>query len=372
MAAVPGDTALCDRLARARQRKRIVLLDPDGRRATCAIIEWGSEAAGSAARSGRPAVAAVYSCENDGYAGDRVSDMRAFERTLRGVFDTTEREARLGRVDELLVAVSDRDLGCHYGRGDARVSGGRVDERDMLRSMRRCARPKLGADEVILHALPVHYSLDDRDGIHNPRDLAGQRLTVDMVWITGRRGLLDDLSHCARGCGLRPAGFVARPYAAGLGCNPSTNRRAGGYACIDLGEGCTGVSMFLKGAVVFAGSAAAGRNWPELFQEVKEQLAQAEFNEMPKRSVFLTGPGARGREVEEVATRILNCRVETGQPGGVWWPDEQAAAPESAALVGLARYVHSPIWEYWDYERKFAGGVSGVVQRTFRWMMKAW
>ncbi len=404
---IPGERAIGERIGRVRRRGRVALLDPGGGKIAWAIASWNPDHAGNGFATDRLSISAAGSVPPDGYTAGEILDMEDFERALRRVIDMVEGQANCGRIDDVLIAVDGRDLNCHYARGDAAISGQVVTERDMFRAMRCCPKPNIFKDKVLLHALPVHYTIDDRDGIVDPRRLAGQRLTVDVVWVSIRRAIIDELSRCITGCGLKPAGFVAKPYATGLGCHMDTAR---GGACVDFGASTTGVSVFLKGQCVYASSLNKGgndvtaaiakgieidfaeaeqrkralktggdpkvaeimaREMQELFRGIRLLLDQADFREVGSGTIRLTGGASRIADIQDMAI-YFGHKVETCPPRGVWWPSEDAAKPENATLAGLARFAREATLEIWDYDRMLSSSVTGFANRTFRWMGEAW
>lgn len=402
----PGDRQVLERLARARRRGRVAVVDPGSAKIAMGIARWDPEEAVGEERQAQLALAGAESVSTEGYVAGEMRDLRSFERSLREVIDTVERRAGCGRVDDVVIAV-DGGIGCHYARGDAAVTGNKVTERDMLRAMRQCGRPVLDAHSMALHALPVHYSLDDRDGIADPRGLTGKRITVDVVWLTVRRGAVRELETCARNCGLRPVGFVAKPYATALGC---TSEERGTIACVDMGATTTGASVTVNGKCVFADSirlggadvtetisrdlgidlpeaeakkrGSTGDGDPEVraivvralrgsMIEVRKMLERAEFSQVPGRIVRLSGGGSNCAGVREAA-RVLDCKIERGLPRGVWWPSADAARPEYTTLAGLARFARRNEPECWEYQHGLQGSVVGIIGRTMRWMREAW
>ncbi len=404
------DRERSDRLARARRRGRLLLLDPGSSTLTGAIAWWDSpEGAGGDESPTR--LAGVASIPSRGLGAHGVTDAREFRRALRELVDKIEGSAKRGAVDEVLIGVQSRSLLCHHARGDAKVSGGRVAERDMVRALGRCARPPGVEDRAVLHALPVQYSIDDKDGILDPRDLAGRSLIADMLWNTVARPALEELAGSAEACGLKPAGFAAAPYAAGFACKEASPKGTG-YACVDLGASATGVSLFLRGQCIhcstlplgggrivsrIANVLGLGLDEAELvrcggrdgdaagevaeivdaglhgiFERIRDLLQEQEFYDMPGRAVLLGGGGARDRRAHEIASGILDCPVLRTRVRSVWWPSERANDPAYVGLQGLARLAREAPPDLRDLERSAAASVTGLVRRTAHWISDNW
>ena len=402
---------MLERLERARRRGRVLLLDPGSATLGGAIACWDTEEEEEwHAPAVRTILAGATTVPSRGMGVHGVNDVREFQRTLRELVDRVERRAKRGAVDEVLIAIQSRNLVSHHARGDARISGV-VSDRDVLRALSRCARPPGGPQRAILHAFPVQYSVDDRDGILDPRGLTGHSIIADIIWITVDRPALEELSRCAEACGLKPAGFVAAPYAAGF-ARLDERRTGTGYACLDLGASATGISIFLCGKCIHcsalpnAGStvsarianvlgldledaerarrgAGPGAKRPEVqwiseeamvrqLKRVRDLLTEEDFYEMPGQTVHLSGGGAKDPRALEYASRILECRVELTRARNVWWPSERAADPEFIGVQGLARFAREAPIELRELERALSGSVVGLVRRTVHWVASNW
>lgn len=407
-----GDLDGMDARASAQRRGRIALLDAGGSKISFAIAELADAAEPEQSPSNAEiSVLAATDVDSAGYARGEIYDMRGFVRACQAAIREVEAKAGRGPVDEVVVSIDGQSMQSHYGRGSASLSNGAVTDRDLCRAMRSCAKPKLPTGHSILHAIPVHWSVDDREGLSDPRGLTGDRLEVDVVWMSVRNTILQELSECARRCGLKPAAFVAKPYASGLGClDPGQDEQAD-LACIDFGATSTGVAVFIKGICIFVQSIpyggydltekiaksldcsleeaeylkqeiGTGRHNPAvehiveqemrtLIFQIRDALHASEFSGIPGRRVRLVGGGCRIPIVQDLAG-ILAQFIEYGRPCGVWWPAEKGGDPEYVTLVGLAQFVHTGAPEMEDFERAMRNPVSGVLQKTFHWMATSW
>ena len=403
-----GNRVMLEQLERARRRGRVLLLDPGSATLAGAVVWWDKEAERHGA-SVRTHLAGVSSIPSRGLGAHGVSDMREFRRALRDLVNQVEGSARRGAVDEVLVSLQSRSLLCHHARGDARISGGIVADRDILRALRRCARPPGGMERSILHAIPVQFSIDDKDGILDPRELAGDSIIADILWSTVPRPALREIALCVEACGLKPAGFVAAPFASGFACSDPRHRNTG-FACVDLGASATGVSVFLCGKCIHCSALPVGGGGivarianetgldldeaerfrrgegeaPEeisrivetalvrLFEQVRDLLVEEEFYQMPGREVYLGGGGGKDPRAHGIAARVLACPVSPVRARSVWWPSERAADPAFIGLQGLARFARETPPDLRQLEHALTGSVVGFVRRTAHWISENW
>ena len=405
------DWQMLERLERARRRGKVMLFDPGSATFSGAMACWDAEEDDRSSLGRRTVLAGATVVPSRGMGVHGVQSVREFQRGLRDLVERVERRAKRGTVDEVIIAVQSRNLICHHARGDAKISGGEITDRDVLRALSRCARPPGGQQRAILHALPVQFSLDDRDGILEPQGLTGKSIIADIFWVSVDRPVVDELSRCAEACGLKPAGFVAAPYVAGYACMDRL-RKGDGYACLDLGASGTGLSVFLKDKCIHCsvlpvggfniaariarmldlslvdaervrrGAGPAGKQLEarrivedatiRLFRRVRLALKREDFYQIPGGHVLLTGGGVRDPRFLSVASRILSCPVLPGRARKIWWPSEQATDPDVVILQGLARIVREDPIDLRSLEHAYSGSVVGLMRRTVHWMASNW
>ena len=94
---------------------------------------------------------------------------------------------------------------------------------------------------MVLHALPIGYSLDANRGVHDPIGMLGETLGVDMHVVTADEAPLSNLELAINRCHLEVETVVATPYASGLAVLVDDEAELG-VACIDMGGGTTTLS----------------------------------------------------------------------------------------------------------------------------------
>ena len=257
-----GLRAMRERLRAALRRGLVAVLDVGSSKTTCFILGVDAE---------RLARAQAQGARHDAYGALRivgpgltqthgvklgeVVDMEAVCRTIRQALEIAEKAAG-ERVDQVIVALSGARPLSGAAHGAALLEGLEVNRRDIARAL---AAARIGRDEgrELLHAQPVNFALDGVTGLADPRGMTGSRLAADLHVMTVASGPLRNLAHCVRRCDLELAGVVAAPYAAGLSSLVEDEQKLGA-ACIDMGAGATGISVFLRGHLIHADSARIG------------------------------------------------------------------------------------------------------------------
>ncbi len=198
-----------------------------------------------------------------------ITDMEECERAIRTALQKAEKMAGV-RVDQVVGAVSGArpvSFGC---TGDAEVCSGEVLEADVANALGAAPEPPPEEGREILHALPVNFTLDGQSFLADPRGMSGQTLSVDMHVLSVASAPLRNLARCVRRCDLELAGVVTAPYAAGLSSLVEDEQELGA-ACVDMGGGATGVSIFLRKQLICldvarVGGAHVTRDISEAFQ----------------------------------------------------------------------------------------------------------
>ena len=125
-------------------------------------------------------------------------------------------------------------------------------ERDIGHVLAACEIPDYGHDREALHALPVNFALDHRTGLTDPRGQIGKRPGGRHAPADGRRDAAPEHAalHPALRPGARPASSSSS-YASGLASLVEDEQELGA-ACIDIGGGATGISIFVRRQMIYA------------------------------------------------------------------------------------------------------------------------
>lgn len=188
--------------------------------------------------------------------GDIVS-MEEAERAIRTAVQGAQKMADV-RVDHVIVCFSGgrpRSYGVH---GDTDVEEGAVTHFDIARVLAECDVPDYGAGaREAIHALPVNFMVDNRQGLSDPVGLVGNRVGVDLHLLTVGSRTIQNIMHCVRRCDLELCDLVISSYASAKSALVEDEKELGA-ACIDLGAGTTGVSIFMRKQMIFADSVRIG------------------------------------------------------------------------------------------------------------------
>ena len=246
----------------ALKRGVIAVLDIGTAKVACLVLQFVPADDGDAP-DGRPTltqgafrVIGASNTRSRGVAFGEIAAMDECERAVRTAIQAAQKMAGL-RVDHVIVSFAGgrpRSYGC---TGETEVQHGAVAERDIGHVLAACEIPDYGQDREALHALPVNFCLDARSGLTDPRGQIGRSLAVDMHLLTIAATPLRNILHCIRRCDLELAGVVVAPYAAGVASLVEDEQELGA-ACVDIGGGVTGISVFVRRQMIYADTVRMG------------------------------------------------------------------------------------------------------------------
>ena len=219
------------------------------RREAMAWARWPARPGSASSAPRRPARAGCASARSR-HAGDRA---RHPHRAAGGAEDGHV------RVDHVIACFSGAGPRSYGLTGAIDLDGQVVTEQDVSRVLSSCEVPDFGTGREVLHAQPVNFALDHRSGLGDPRGQLGQRLAADLHMLTVDATAVQNLAHCVKRCDLELAGVASSAYAAGIAALVEDEQELGA-ACIDMGGGTTGLSVFMKKHMIYADRAHGRRS----------------------------------------------------------------------------------------------------------------
>jgi cell division protein FtsA len=317
-----------DQLRSALKRGLLGVLDIGAAKTACFILKIdpnrlaaSSGDAGHLGGFGALRVIGAGVTQSRGVRLGEIADMEECERAIRTALQAAEKMAGV-RVDQVIGAVSGARPASFGATGEAEVMDGEVGEADIAAALAACPEPPLEEGREILHALPVNFTLDGHSFLSDPRGMTGRQLSADMHVLSVASAPLRNLARCVRRCDLELAGVVCAPYAAGLASLVEDEQELGA-ACVDLGAGVTGISVFLRRQLIYLDAARVGGH------HVTRDIAEAFSLE--------TGLAERLKTVQGgVVATGLDDREMIPAPA-IGQPEQQDRLITRAALIGVIR-----------------------------------
>jgi len=251
-----------------------------------------------------------------------VAAMQETERAIRTAVTAAQKMANV-RVDHVIACFAGGEPRSYGLAGEVEVSDSLVTEEDVAQVLSACEVPPIGHGREVLHAQPVNFALDHRSGLADPRGQMGRRLACDMHLLTVEGAAVQNLLHCIKRCDLEVAGIASSAYVSGMSALVEDEQELGA-ACIDMGGGATGLSIFLKRHMIYADSVRMGGEnvTSDIAQGLRIPLATAE-----RIKTFHGGVVATGVDDREM--------IEIGGDSGDWEKDRRTVS--RSELIGIIR-----------------------------------
>jgi cell division protein FtsA len=337
-----------------------------------------------------------------GIRGGGIVDLEAAEKAIRVAVGQAEDMADT-RLHSVTV-----NLTC--GQPESRlfnvqwpVGGRAVEEHDVRRVVHE-ARARAAADgREVIHALPLTFSVDQTDGVSDPRGLFCEELTARLHIVDAVSTALRSLGACIARCDLDVGELVSAPMASGLATLVPDERELGATV-IDMGGGTTAMAVFAEGQLLHTAQLPVGGQHvtndlarmlstpvvhaerlktlygnaqpckdderemlpvplvgeeehqiakvprsmvvnvirprlEETFEMVKERLDSSGLTRAAGTRVVLTGGACQLAGARDLAGRILNKQVRLGRPSALRGLPDSATGPAFATAAGLLAWT---------------------------------
>lgn len=313
----------------AMQRGVVAILDVGTSKIACLILRFdgpertpANDGVGSMAGQSQFRVIGAATTRSRGVRFGEVDAMQETERAIRTAVQAAQKMANL-RVDHVIACFSGARPRSYGLDGQTAVQGTIVTDQDIGRVLAACELPDYGADREVLHAQPINFALDHRSGMSDPRGQIGQQLTTDLHLLTVDASVIENLLYCIKRCDLELAGLASSAYVSGIASLVEDEQELGA-ACIDMGGGSTGISVFIRKHMIYADSVRMGGDHVtgDISMGLKVPMATAE-----RIKTFYGGIFATGMDDREM--------IEIGGDTGDWERDRRTVS--RAELIGIMR-----------------------------------
>lgn len=294
-----------------------------------ARIEDEGEFGSLAGQSGFRVIGAA-TTRSRGVRFGEVTAMAETERAIRTALQAAQKMAGI-RVDHVIACFAGAEPRSYGLDAMVTLEDQVVTEEDVARVLSSCDVPEYGEGREVLHAQPVNFALDHRSGLIDPRGQLGNELSVDMHMLTVDAQAVQHLAYCIKRCDLELAGIASSAYVSGIAALVEDEQELGA-ACIDLGGGATGVSIFIKKHMIYADSIRMGGDHvtSDISLGLQVPMANAE-----RIKTFYGGVHATGMDDREM--------IEIGGETGDYEHDRRTAS--RAELIGIMRPRVEEIFE---------------------------
>jgi cell division protein FtsA len=313
----------------AMQRGVIAVLDIGTTKIACLVLRFDGpgplrvdDGVGPLAGQSQFKVIGAATTRSRGVKFGEVEALQETERAILTVVQSAQKAAN-ERVDHVIACFSGASPRSYGLAGEHHLADSVVTEQDIARVLSACDMPDLGEGREVLHAQPVNFALDHRTGLDDPRGQIGSALAVDMHLVSVEARAVECLLHCLKRCDLEVAGLASSAYVAGRAALVEDELELGA-ACIDMGGGTTGLSIFMRKHMIYADSVPMGGDLVtrDIAMGLQVPLSVAE-----RIKTFHGGVHATGMDDRE--------RIEIGGNSGDWEKDRRSIS--RTELIGIMR-----------------------------------
>lgn len=313
----------------AMQRGVVAILDIGSSKIACLVLRFDgperfreNEGVGSLAGQSQFRVIGAATTRSRGVSFGEIEAVQEAERTIRTAVHAAQKMANV-KVDHVIACFGGARPRSYGLDGRVEIDGQIVTDSDIGRVLAACDMPDIGEGREVLHAQPVNFALDHRSGLVDPRGQVGNELAADLHLLTVEGSAIHNLLHCIKRCDLELAGIASSAYVSGIASLVEDEQELGA-ACIDMGGGSTGLSIFMKKHMIYADSVRMGGDHVTKDISLGLQIPMATAERI---KTFYGGVVATGMDDREM--------IEIGGDTGDWERDRRTVS--RAELIGIMR-----------------------------------
>ncbi len=177
-----------------------------------------------------------------------IVDMNSAEEAIRSAVSAAEKTANM-TIQDISVAVNAVGTEIEILEKSITVTGKVINKKDierLINEVKNTARP----DMSLIHAIPVHYILDENPPSLDPIGLVGEKLTIKIALVYAKHNALTNIVNLVKKCHLNCQNLVLSSYAAALGVMVEQELQMGSLL-IDFGGGTTNIVVIRHGTPIF-------------------------------------------------------------------------------------------------------------------------
>ena len=273
-----------------------------------------------------------------------------------------------------------------------------ISDEDLDRVEDVAVTGRIPANRDVLDVIPLEYALDGQGGIKDPIGMSGARLEMRACVVSALTPNCENLKKATATADVQAERLIPSVVASAKAVL-TERQKENGVAVIDLGGATTSVAVYEEGDLQYVGVIPAGSNnitndlaivlaispdlaeeiktrfitgnfdvekspairvgkdkdertfdrkeveevvkarLDEIFGEVRKKLKSAKYDQRLPEGIVLTGGGAKMRDVDLYAKKILESAVKIGTPKGLGGVSDAIEKPEFATAVGLALFA---------------------------------
>lgn len=189
----------------------------------------------------------VGTAKSNGMKKGAIVDIDQTVNSIKTAVEQAERMVGM-EIDSVVVGINGNHIQlqpCH-GVVAVQSESREIGNEDITRVIDGAQVVSIPPEREIIDVIPKQFIVDGLDEITDPRGMIGVRLEMEGTIITCSKTALHNILKCVEGANLQVSDICLQPLAAGT-VALSKDERSLGIALIDVGGGCTTVSIFENG-----------------------------------------------------------------------------------------------------------------------------
>jgi cell division protein FtsA len=267
----------------------------------------------------------VGSAKSSGLKKGSVVDIDQTVYSIKNAIEQAERMVGM-QIDSVVVGINGNHIElqpCH-GVVAVQSENREITNEDITRVIDGAQVVSIPPEREIIDVVPQQFIVDGLDEITDPRGMIGVRLEMAGTIITCSKTFLHNVLKCVERAGLEIADICLQPLAAGT-VALSKDEKEMGVALIDVGGGCTTISVFendhlvstrvinLGGDNITKDLSIGLRTSTEEAEDIKLNYGHAYYDDAQEDEVFEVG--AIGNNTKQTynqlqAADIIEARLE--------------------------------------------------------------
>lgn len=340
-----------------------------------------------------------------GLRSGHIIDMDRVQACLLQAVTKAEKMANK-TVDEVIINVASGNPQSKTVYAELPIANYQISDTDIKRLLKQSQHANIPLEQTVLHKIPINFSVDDEEGIHDPRGMFGRKLKLQTHLIKVQTSALKNMMNCVTRCHLEVKDTVHSAYASGLACLVEDEMELG-VTLIEMGAGVTSIAIFYDHDLIYVdtihiggqhvtsdiarglsttlqqaermkalyGSAIASPQddretlevpqigeedhhiiqipksmlvgiiqprLEETFELIRDRIEASGFGHMIGRRVVLTGGASQLQGVRDMASMVLNKQVRLGTPIRLSGLNPPLNNPAFSTCAGLLSYAIMP------------------------------
>ncbi|KGP72424.1 cell division protein FtsA [Pontibacillus yanchengensis] len=240
----------------------------------------------------------VGTAASNGMKKGAIVDIDQTVNSIRNAVEQAERMVGM-QINKVVVGVNGNHVQlqpCH-GVVAVQSENREIGEEDINRVIDAAQVMSIPPEREIIDVIPSQFIVDGLDEINDPRGMIGVRLEMEGTIITCSKTVLHNALKCVERANLEVLDVCLQPLASGS-VALSKDERNLGVALIDIGGGCTTVSVFEQGYLQGTSVVPLGgdnltkdlsiglRTSTEEAEEIKKDYGHAFFDDAQEEETF--------------------------------------------------------------------------------------